>query len=127
LGTDLSVPDAFLRTILARYRADLHRESLEHVIFGHIGDNHVHVNIIPDTLDDYRRGRALYLEWARAVVGLGGSVSAEHGIGKLKTDLLREMYGEKGIAEMRELKSIFDPAGILNPGNLFACYTERLK
>jgi len=119
LGTDLSVPDAFLRQILARYHADLEREGLEYVVFGHIGNSHVHVNIIPHAADEYRRGKALYREWARGVVSAGGSVSAEHGIGKLKTDLLREMYGEDGIREMQALKRLFDPAGRLNAGNLF--------
>jgi len=119
LGTDLSVPDAFLRQILARYHGDLGRAGLEYVVFGHIGNSHLHVNIIPRTMAEYRHGKALCLEWARAVVSMGGSVSAEHGIGKLKTDLLREMYGERGIAEMKALKKAFDPAGLLNPGNLF--------
>ena len=50
---------------------------------------------------------------------MGGSVSAEHGIGKLKTAFLEMMYGPEGIAQMRRLKEVFDPEGRLNPGNLF--------
>ena len=68
------------------------------MIFGHIGDNHVHVNILPRSMDDYERGRALYHTWAEQIVAWGGSVSAEHGIGKLKVSLLQLMYGEDGIA-----------------------------
>ena len=89
------------------------------MIFGHIGNNHVHVNIIPRTLAEYDAGKALYLTWAREVIRRGGSVSAEHGIGKLKVALLREMYGDTGIAEMRAVKACFDPDGLLNRGNLF--------
>jgi D-lactate dehydrogenase (cytochrome) len=120
LGTDLAVPDGALADALAMYRAGLAELGLEHVVFGHIGNNHLHVNILPNTLEDYRRARGMYERWAEAVVATGGTVSAEHGIGKLKTALLRKMYGDRGVQEMREVKRLFDPAGALNPGNLFA-------
>jgi D-lactate dehydrogenase (cytochrome) len=120
LGTDLSVPDDRLRDVLALYRRDLADAGLEFVMFGHIGNNHVHVNILPRDMDEYSRGQALYRGWARQVVAWGGSVSAEHGIGKLKTGLLEMMYGADGIAAMRTVRRIFDPAGRLNAGNLFA-------
>ena len=48
----------------------------------------------------------------------GGTVSAEHGIGKLKREFLIRMYGQKGVEEMRRLRRLFDPKGLLNPGNL---------
>ena len=119
LGTDLSVPDDALERVFSLYRDGLERTGLKHVKFGHIGDNHVHVNILPETLEQYEKGRALYLEWARAVVDMGGSVSAEHGIGKLKTELLAAMTGPDGLAAMRDLKRQFDPKGTLNPGTMF--------
>jgi D-lactate dehydrogenase (cytochrome) len=119
LGTDLSVPDGSLDELMALYHSGLDDAGLEYVIFGHIGNNHVHVNILPRTADEYAHGKALYLDWARWVVARGGSVSAEHGIGKLKRDMLRVMYGEAGIAAMREVKRVFDPQGRINPGNLF--------
>jgi len=120
LGTDMAVPDRDLSTVLEMYRAGLNRTGLEFVIFGHIGNNHVHVNILPRSLEDYNRGKDLYLEWARRVIALGGTVSAEHGIGKFKVVLLREMLGEEGIRQMRDVKRVFDPSGLLNQGNLFA-------
>ena len=120
LGTDLSVPDDFLRRVMAMYRRDLAEAGLESVVFGHVGDNHVHVNILPRNMQEYAQGKALYESWAQQVVAWGGSVSAEHGIGKLKINLLRVMYGTDGVAEMRALKHVFDPAGRLNAGNLFA-------
>ena len=119
LGTDLAVPDDALEEMLALYHKGLAEEKLEYVMFGHIGDNHLHVNIIPNSLEEYERGKTLYLRWARHVVVLGGTVSAEHGIGKLKKALLKEMYGATGIDQMQALKRVFDPAGMLNPGNLF--------
>jgi len=119
LGTDMAVPDAALAGVLARYHRDLAAAGLAYVIFGHIGNNHLHVNILPETPAQYQQGRALYLAWARDIVRLGGTVSAEHGIGKLKTALLAVMLGADGLAQLRAVKKIFDPAGRLNRGNLF--------
>ncbi len=97
----------------------LERLGLEHVIFGHIGDNHLHVNILPNSAGEYEKGRRLYHEWTLAAVRMGGTVSAEHGVGKLKREMLAEMYGPKAIEEMRQLKNCFDPLALLNRGNLF--------
>jgi D-lactate dehydrogenase (cytochrome) len=120
LGTDLAVPDAHLQDVMRMYREDLGARGLESVTFGHIGNNHVHVNIIPRSMEEYEAGRALYLHWARRVVALGGSVSAEHGIGKLKAEMLKLMYGAEGIEQMRAVKRCFDPQWRLNRGNLFS-------
>lgn len=119
LGTDMAVPDVHLGTILERYERDLAAAGLDYVIFGHIGNNHLHVNILPRNKADYQRGRELYLAWARDVVEWGGTVAAEHGIGKLKAAMLEIMFGVAGIAGMRAVKRVFDPDGRLSPGNLF--------
>lgn len=119
LGTDFAVPDECLSAVMKMYETDLARTSLKHVIFGHIGSNHLHVNILPSSKNEYDKGKALYLEWARAIIQMGGTVSAEHGIGKLKTSLLNEMYQPDGVQQMKELKMLFDPHCRLNPGNLF--------
>lgn len=119
LGTDLAVPDDHLDEIMTLYREGLERLGLQHLIFGHIGDNHVHVNILPKSAEEYEKGRELYREWTRRAVRMGGTVSAEHGIGKLKREMLEEMYGPEAIEEMRQLKRCFDPLGLLNRGNLF--------
>jgi D-lactate dehydrogenase (cytochrome) len=119
LGTDMSVPDSQLGNVMQMYHGGLSAAELEYVIFGHIGNNHVHVNILPRSMEEYARGKELCLEWAKQVAEWGGSVSAEHGIGKIKTDFLRLMYGEESIREMRNLKHLFDPLHLLNTGNLF--------
>ena len=118
LGTDMSVPDARLADVLALYEKDLAASGLEHLIFGHIGANHLHVNILPRHPADYDAGRALYARWAAQVIAWGGSISAEHGIGKLKRDLFRQMAGDAALAQMRALKKCFDPDNLLNPGTL---------
>lgn len=122
LGTDMSVPDARLADVLALYEKDLAASGLEHLIFGHIGANHLHVNILPRHPADYDAGRALYARWAAQVIAWGGSISAEHGIGKLKRDLFRQMAGDASLAQMRALKKIFDPDNLLNPGTLFETF-----
>ncbi len=119
LGTDMSVPDACLDEVFAMYRGDLTRGGFMTSVFGHIGNNHLHCNIIPRDEDEYLRGKALYTDWAEEVVRLGGSVSAEHGIGKLKPWLLQKLYSPEELGAMRELKRLFDPQMRLNPGNLF--------
>lgn len=118
LGTDMSVPGARLADVLAMYETDLAATDLERLIFGHIGANHLHVNILPRHPADYDAGRALYARWAAQVIAWGGSISAEHGIGKLKRDLFRQMAGDAALAQMRALKKLFDPDGLLNPGTL---------
>ncbi len=119
LGTDMAVPDDHLAGILERYTNDLNAAGLEYVIFGHIGNNHLHVNILPSSLTDYQKGRELYWNWAGDIVRLGGTVAAEHGIGKLKAPMLELQFGRQGVAEMIALKRIFDPELRLSPGNLF--------
>ena len=118
LGTDMAVPDDRLADVLALYEQDLAASGLEHLIFGHIGANHLHVNILPRHPEEYIAGRDLYARWAAQVIAWGGSISAEHGIGKLKRDLFRQMAGDAALAQMRGLKKLFDPDFLLNPGTL---------
>lgn len=119
LGTDMAVPDEALERVMKLYRESLEASGQDYVMFGHIGDNHIHVNILPRSAEEYSDGRLLYLDWAREVVAMGGTVAAEHGIGKLKLAFLKEMYGPKGVEEMKAVKHAFDPEFRLNRGNLF--------
>jgi D-lactate dehydrogenase (cytochrome) len=118
LGTDMAVPDEALEKVFDLYLHDLNKSNLEYVLFGHIGNNHIHVNILPRSMQDYQTGKRLYGGWAAEVVAMGGSVSAEHGIGKLKTELLHLMYGDEGIGQMRKVIALFNPEGLLNRGNI---------
>ena len=119
LGSDMSVPDAYLADVIAMYEKDLNEQGFDYVKFGHIGNNHLHVNILPRNGEEYARGKELFKKWAGEVTRMGGAVSAEHGVGKLKAAFLMVMYGEKYIAEMAELKAQFDPKGLFGTGNLF--------
>ena len=119
LGTDMAVPDESLEEVMGMYNRDLEAAGLESVIFGHIGNNHLHINILPRTTEEYEKGWELYHGWAQRIIGMGGTISAEHGVGKLKTALLARMYGSEGIGQMKAVKSVFDPHTVLSPGNLF--------
>ncbi|NOY26266.1 MAG: FAD-binding oxidoreductase [Oligoflexia bacterium] len=114
IGTDFAVPDHALGEIMAAYDA----VDIPKVCFGHIGDNHLHLNLLPDSPATLERARQTYLELARQAVALGGTVSAEHGIGKLKRQLLAEMVGPQTLAAFRALKTAVDPAWVLGRGNI---------
>lgn len=119
ISTDMSVPDDEFAGMLAFYEELLKTSQLRYTIFGHIGDNHVHVNILPRDDAEAAQGREIYWKFVRHAVKVGGTISAEHGIGKLKREYLRELYGEDHVREMASLKKAFDPAGILGRGNIF--------
>jgi FAD/FMN-containing dehydrogenase len=94
------------------------RRGLDVVIFGHAGDGHVHVNLLPELarIGWEDQVAALLDEVTGEIVRLGGTPSGEHGDGRLRASLLERVYGA-GIVELfRRIKSAFDPRGILNPG-----------
>ena len=127
LGTDMAVPDEHLETIIAYYKELLDKAGLEYIMFGHIGDNHLHVNILPRTDAEVDQGMDLYRQFAKKAVKLGGTVSAEHGIGKLKRPFLHIMYGDTGLQQMAEVKRVLDTEWILNPGNMIPRPGESLE
>lgn len=119
LGSDMSVPEEVFGETVKMYRHDLSAAGLDYVIFGHIGNCHLHCNIISRSAEEYAKGKEIYLRWADYVGRDGGSISAEHGVGKLKRDFLVKMYGEKAVEEMREVRRALDPEGLLGRGNIF--------
>ena len=120
MHSDYAVPLARNREMLAYYRRRLEAEFPgSYVIFGHIGDAHVHVNIFSDPAKP-SAASDLLLEFARHAVELGGTVSAEHGLGKRKAHLLKLQYAPEHLEAMRALKRRLDPANILGPGTLLA-------
>jgi FAD/FMN-containing dehydrogenase len=88
------------------------------VIFGHAGDGHVHVNLLPRVgRAGWEQGVAGVLEEVSdAVLRLGGTPSGEHGDGRLRAGLLQRMYGDEIVGLFRLIKLAFDPLGILAPG-----------
>jgi FAD/FMN-containing dehydrogenase len=115
VGTDFAVPDAALAEMLAAYD----QPDMRTVCFGHIGDNHLHLNFLPGDADELAEARRRYLALARKAVALGGTVSGEHGIGRLKKAHLALMVPPEVIDGWRALKRAADPNWILGRGVMF--------
>jgi FAD/FMN-containing dehydrogenase len=120
MSTDFAVPIEAGPEMMAFYRQKLDELFPDkHVIFGHIGDAHVHVNLLPETQADVDRGRALIEEFARKSVTLGGTISAEHGLGKKKAWMLPIEFSHDQIQAMKDVKLRLDPHWLLGRGTLF--------
>jgi D-lactate dehydrogenase (cytochrome) len=118
---DMVVPFERLADSVQLYRQLFEDRALDYAIWGHVSDGNLHPNVIPRSLEDVERGHAAILDMARAVIAMGGAPLAEHGVGRsaLKQHLLRELYGEEGIEQMRAVKRALDPTWKLAPGVLF--------
>ncbi|MGY4771817.1 FAD-binding and (Fe-S)-binding domain-containing protein [Kribbella sp. CWNU-51] len=115
---DAAVPPARLGAYLRGLDELLGRHGLSGASYGHFGEGCMHMRIDFDLLST--RGIATYREFVEQatelVVGLGGSVSGEHGDGRARSELLSRMYGADGVRLFAELKEIWDPARVMNPG-----------
>lgn len=119
VGTDMAVPDENFAGFLRFYNEILGASGIDNVIFGHIGDCHLHANLLPKDAAEAEKARHIYGRCVAQAIMLGGTVSAEHGIGKLKRKYLAAMMGERYLNEMADLKRAFDPNGIIGRGNMF--------
>jgi len=115
---DGAVPPERLPEYVRGTRAALVHRGVRGVIFGHAGDSHVHVNALIDVrLPDWRSRAAGLLDDVTGLVSrLGGTISGEHGDGRLRTPLLDRVWSPESMALFRDVKRAFDPRGILNPG-----------
>ena len=120
VSTDMAVPDEAFPGLFRLYQETLRASGLRYTIFGHIGDNHVHVNILPRDDDEGARARELYVQFLKHAATVGGTLSAEHGVGKLKREYLRLFYSDDQLREMAALKRALDPHAILGRGNIFS-------
>ena len=120
VSTDMSVPDDAFPGLFHLYKDTLRTSGLRYTIFGHIGDNHVHVNILPRDDNEGAHARELYVQFLKYAASVGGTLSAEHGVGKLKRDYLRLFYTDDQLRAMAALKKALDPNGILGRGNIFS-------
>lgn len=130
-GTDFAVPQNAFPELFAFYREMDHAFGIaSHGVprtakWGHVGDCHIHCNVLCENAADQDRAREIYLKLVRKAVALGGTVSAEHGVGKKRladeSGTLRPylwyQYGD-AYREIAAVKRVFDPHGLLNPGNM---------
>lgn len=119
LGTDSAVPHNDFKNYYYFSKELVEDSKLDYVIYGHFGDSHIHLNMLPKNDLEFNTGKNIYKTLCQEAVRLGGTVSAEHGIGKTKREYLKFMYNESEINQMFKLKKQLDPALILSPGNIF--------
>jgi len=122
---DISVPVSRVAEFIARADAAMHAAypGVRIVTFGHLGDGNIHYNVsMPDAAQNEKfiaqqEGAVNKLVY-QVVRELGGSISAEHGIGQLKRETIREYKDPLELELMRSIKQVFDPHGLMNPGKV---------
>jgi len=117
---DVGVPRARVPELLAAIERITAAHEVRCATFGHAGDGNLHPNLIFDR-DDPDAARLTHLvrdEIFQAALDLGGTVTAEHGIGSARREWLPVQRGEGAVAAMRAIKTALDPLGILNPGRV---------
>ena len=119
VGTDTAVPIEQFRNYYYFMKQTVVENNLNYICYGHIGDCHLHLNMLPKNEGEFLIAKRLYAKFCKRASELGGTVSAEHGIGKMKRDYLLEMFGEKNIIEMARVKKTLDPNLLLGIGNIF--------
>ncbi|MCS6895829.1 MAG: FAD-binding protein [Bacteroidia bacterium] len=119
---DTVVPRAVLPELLEKVKALGRQYGFRSVCYGHVGDGNLHVNILRDGLDDRAWREEVpkaVEELFRFVVANGGAISGEHGIGWVQRRYMPIQFDPVQLTLMRELKRVFDPKGLLNPGKIF--------
>ena len=119
LGTDTAVPDIHFREYYEFSKSIVEDAGLQYVYYGHFGNSHLHLNMLPKNEAEFERGKNIYRELCTRAIALGGTVSAEHGIGKFKREYFHLQYPPETIKSMAQIKKTLDPALILNRGNIF--------
>ena len=120
-AADMIVPFERFAEMMEIYRLGYGSRGLDYAIWGHISDGNVHPNVLPRSYADVERGKEAILHFGREVARLGGCPLAEHGVGRnpVKQALLRDLYGEEGIEQMRAVKRALDPGWKLAPHVIF--------
>ena len=117
IGTDMAVPDSHFMEMMKFYETEIAASGLDYVMFGHLGDNHLHINFLPEK-SEIEKAKKVYEKLVDQVLKWDGTVSAEHGIGKLKKEYLARMVGPEVLEEFKKIKRALDPGWRLGLGNI---------
>ncbi len=120
VGTDTAVPHDKFHEFYYYSKKLVADAGLAFVNYGHFGDSHMHLNMLPKNEEELALAKKLYGTICAKSVALGGTVSAEHGIGKFKREYFELMYPEEQIRKMAKIKKKLDPNLIMNIGNIFS-------
>jgi glycolate oxidase len=117
---DVAVPLGRIPDLLDAIQGVADRHGVLIGTFGHAGDGNMHPTIVFDHRDPeaVAGARSAFEDIVRAALGLGGTITGEHGVGILKRPFLHEEIGEAGLEAHRRVKRALDPLGILNPGKV---------
>ncbi len=120
LSTDVCVPISRLAECITETAKDIEKSSLPIPLFGHVGDGNFHLVILidPHKPAEIEEAKALNVRVVQRALAMEGTCTGEHGIGIGKQAYLREELGEDVIDLMRDLKRLFDPENLLNPGKV---------
>lgn len=118
MSTDWAVPYRLAATALAEARRINTAHGLSPVTYGHLGNGHPHQNFVARNPDEVKQCETAIAETLRTIIAMGGTVAAEHGIGKVKSKWLSLQASPTQVALMRALKRELDPDGRLAPGNI---------
>jgi D-lactate dehydrogenase (cytochrome) len=118
--TDLAVLDRDMEQLLNLYNKDINKNGIEAVIYGHIGDSHLHINFLPKNMEEYKKSFEIYDKWAETIVRWGGTISAEHGVGKQKASMLKYMINQENLDKIVKIKKVFDPKMMFGKGNVYS-------
>ena len=119
LSLDMSVPEQQLTNYYQTLEEKFRDLSIPCCIYGHISSSHLHCDVFYSSVEEKTKAEKIYDKIISFGIDLGGVVSAEHGIGKLKRHLLYKMYPPEDISAMQNIKNILDHKNILNVGNIF--------
>jgi glycolate oxidase len=119
LSEDVVVPRQKIGALLDSVRAQCERERVLHLTYGHAGDGNLHVNFLWNDESELPAVERSIESLFREVIRLGGTLSGEHGIGVLKAPYLPLEQSAELITLQRDIKRVFDPQGLLNPGKIF--------
>ncbi|MBN1685460.1 MAG: FAD-binding protein [Spirochaetales bacterium] len=121
LGEDITVPLSKIPETIQRIKSISRKYDLPIVIFGHAGDGNLHPNVLFDkrNKEQWERVNSAVREIFETALDVGGTLSGEHGVGALKRAYLEKALGRRSMLLQREIKAVFDPAGIMNPGKIF--------